>query len=274
MADLPLDRHLGAPDTAEAIESYAEIDIPASLRDKLALFLRLERTVLKEYDPAVCDLFDRLLNSVTKANEGNPGAAAAEEPADNQGIPTADTAGAQAFRQAVALIDELPVDQAQVVVRAFGTFFHLANLSEESYRVEVLRELELGVSMDDRVDASNELVVAYDRLMGEVGPSRAAELLGRLEFRPVFTAHPTEARRKAVEGKIRRIAALLEEHPRLGGSGPHGKRAAHAAGDRRARAHLAHRAPKAHAARRGRHHHRHLRQHAVQRGAAGVPPLR
>ncbi len=218
MADLPLDRHLGAPDTAEAIESYAEIDIPASLRDKLALFLRLERTVLKEYDPAVCDLFDRLLNSVTKANEGNPGAAAAEEPADDQGIPTADTAGAQAFRQAVALIDELPVDQAQVVVRAFGAFFHLANLSEESYRVEVLRELELGVSMDDRVDASNELVVAYDRLMGEVGPSRAAELLGRLEFRPVFTAHPTEARRKAVEGKIRRIAALLEEHPRLGGS--------------------------------------------------------
>ena len=31
-------------------------------------------------------------------------------------------------------------------------------------------------------------------------------------------AHPTEARRKAVEGKIRRIAALLDEHPYLGGS--------------------------------------------------------
>ena len=33
-----------------------------------------------------------------------------------------------------------------------------------------------------------------------------------------FTAHPTEARRKAVEGKIRRIAQLLESSKMLGGS--------------------------------------------------------
>ena len=43
-------------------------------------------------------------------------------------------------------------------------------------------------------------------------------MLEKLEFHPVFTAHPTEARRKAVEGKIRRIAELLEENKRLGGS--------------------------------------------------------
>ncbi|WP_080800789.1 phosphoenolpyruvate carboxylase [Arabiibacter massiliensis] len=218
MADLLLDRHLGAADTAQAIKSYTEIEIPASLRDDLALFLRLERKVLKEYDPAVCELFDRLFNSVIRANEGNPGTVAAEEPTDGQGIPTADTPGALAFRQAVALIDGLPVDQAQMVVRAFTSFFHLANLSEEHYRVVSLRELERGVSMDSAVDASNELVVAYSRLLDEVGPERTAELLGRLEFHPVFTAHPTEARRKSVEGKIRRIAELLDEHPHLGGS--------------------------------------------------------
>lgn len=215
---LSLDRHLGASDTAEAITSYTEIDIPASLRSSLALFLRLERKVLKEYDPAVCSLFDQLLNSVIRANEGNPGSAAAEELVDEQGIPCADTEGAQAFRQAVELIDSLPVDLAQVVVRAFTSFFHLANLSEEHYRVESLRELERDVAMESAVDASNELTVAYRRLIEETGPERTAELLARLEFRPVFTAHPTEARRKAVEGKIRRIAALLDEHDRLGGS--------------------------------------------------------
>ena len=215
---LSLDRHLGASDTAEAIESYTEIEIPESLRDNLVLFLRMERKVLKEYDPAVCALFDRLFNSMIRANEGNPGTVAADEPTDAQGIPTADTEGARAFREAVELIDALPVDQAQVVVRAFASFFHLANLSEENYRVETLRELERNVSMESAVDTSNELVVAYGHLLDEVGPERTAELLGRLEFHPVFTAHPTEARRKAVEGKIRRIAALLDEHPYLGGS--------------------------------------------------------
>lgn len=215
---LSLDRHLGASDTAEAIKSYTEIEIPESLRDNLVLFLRMERKVLKEYDPAVCALFDRLFNSMIRANEGNPGTVAADEPTDAQGIPTADTEGARAFREAVELIDALPVDQAQVVVRAFTSFFHLANLSEENYRVETLRELERNVSMESAVDTSNELVVAYGHLLDEVGPERTAELLGRLEFHPVFTAHPTEARRKAVEGKIRRIAALLDEHPYLGGS--------------------------------------------------------
>ncbi len=212
------DRHLGAADTAQAIKSYTEIEIPENLRDNLALFLRLERKVLKEYDPAVCQLFDDLFNSVIRANVGNPGTAAADERTDDQGIPTADTAGAQAFRQAVDLIDALPVDRAQVVVRAFTSFFHLANLSEENYRVETLRQLERAVSMESAVDESNELVVAYSRLQNEVGSASAAQLLSRLEFRPVFTAHPTEARRKAVEGKIRRIAVLLDEHPRLGGS--------------------------------------------------------
>ena len=139
---LSLDRHLGASDTAEAIKSYTEIEIPESLRDNLVLFLRMERKVLKEYDPAVCALFDRLFNSMIRANEGNPGTVAADEPTDAQGIPTADTEGARAFREAVELIDALPVDQAQVVVRAFTSFFHLANLSEENYRVETLRELE------------------------------------------------------------------------------------------------------------------------------------
>ena len=57
-----------------------------------------------------------------------------------------------------------------------------------------------------------------DQMIDEVGEDKANELLARLEFHPVFTAHPTEARRKAVEGKIRRISRLLAERPRLGGS--------------------------------------------------------
>ena len=201
-----------------ATTPLAEIDIPESLRDNLALFLRLERRVLTEYDPAICELFDRLLADVITANEGDPGRTAADEPADDQGIPAAETESAAAFRRATELLDSLPMEQSQVLVRAFTTFFHLANLSEEDYRVQTLHAREREVGAGSEVDASNELTVAYHQLVDEVGVSRATELLNRLEFHPVFTAHPTEARRKAVEGKIRRISALLAQRPSLGGS--------------------------------------------------------
>lgn len=196
----------------------AAIDIPDSLRGDLALFLRLERKVLDEYDPEIRSLFDRLLQSVIAANEGDPGSAASDEPVDEQGIPLPSTEGNKAFREAVDLLDMLPIERAQVVVRAFTSFFHLANLSEENYRVKTLRERGREPLGQMETDPTNELTVAYRQLVDEMGVGRATELLNRLEFHPVFTAHPTEARRKAVEGKIRRIALLLAERPYMGGS--------------------------------------------------------
>ena len=38
-----------------------------------------------------------------------------------------------------------------------------------------------------------------DQLVREMGGGPATQLLAKLEFHPVFTAHPTEARRKAVD---------------------------------------------------------------------------
>ena len=211
-------RRIDLTDLAAAVEVLSDIDIPAELRDNLALFLRLERRVLREYDAKVLDVFDELMMNVIRANAGDPGAEADGETVDAQGMPASDTPSACAFRDAVALIDALPMDQAQVIVRAFTAFFHLANLSEENYRVAQLRERERNVSTEDAVDPANALTVAFHQLNEEVGGAKATELLSRLEFHPVFTAHPTEARRKAVEGKIRRIARLLEERPYMGGS--------------------------------------------------------
>lgn len=48
---------------AESKERLAEIEIPEELRDNLALFLRLERRVLSEYDPEIADLFDKILTA-------------------------------------------------------------------------------------------------------------------------------------------------------------------------------------------------------------------
>ena len=127
---------------AESRERLAEIEIPEELRDNLALFLRLERRVLSEYDPEIADLFDKILTAEIVVNAGNPGTCAADEAVDEQGVPTADEPTAVAFREVVDLIDSLPLDKQQVIVRAFTSFFHLANLSEENYRVAQLRERE------------------------------------------------------------------------------------------------------------------------------------
>ena len=119
---------------------------------------------------------------------------------------------------AVKTIDAMNLHDAQLLARAFATYFHLANLCEENYRVSVLHEREAKVDDKQAIDPVNEMTKAYHQLIAEMGPAQAKELLGRLEFHPVFTAHPTEARRKAVEGKIRRIAELLSVHKYLGGS--------------------------------------------------------
>ena len=84
-----LKAELEATASALTMGPLAEIEIPESLRANLALFQRLERRVLREYDPTVCDLFDVLLRHAIHANEGNPGTAAATEQVDDQGVPFA-----------------------------------------------------------------------------------------------------------------------------------------------------------------------------------------
>ncbi|MFR0868032.1 MAG: phosphoenolpyruvate carboxylase [Adlercreutzia sp.] len=128
-----------------------------------------------------------------------------------QGIPKP-TPGARAFRETVELIDALPVDQAQVVVRAFTSFFHLANLSERTTAWKRCASWSATCRWVGR--HINELV-AYG-IGGRVGPERTAELLGRLEFHPVFTRH--EARRKAVgqDPPYRRVAGRASLPGRIG----------------------------------------------------------
>ena len=104
---------------------------------------------------------------------------------------------------AAALLAEVEPPAAIRLVRAFSTYFHLANVAEQVHRG---REL---AGMRER-DGS-WLSQAADRIAA-AGISRedlAAEV-GRLCVRPVFTAHPTEAARRTVLYKLRQIADLLE----------------------------------------------------------------
>jgi phosphoenolpyruvate carboxylase len=60
-------------------------------------------------------------------------------------------------------------------------------------------------------ERTDSLPSAIERMVEEVGADETAERLQKLRFHPVLTAHPTEARRRAVASAIRRISELLSE---------------------------------------------------------------
>ncbi|MGZ0710375.1 phosphoenolpyruvate carboxylase (plasmid) [Coraliomargarita sp. W4R53] len=115
----------------------------------------------------------------------------------------------EAFERAAGIADSFSVARADEVARAFTAYFHLVNLVEEHQRVRVLRQRD---GRPARESATDSVAAAFVRLSAEVGDESALARLQSMRFHPVFTAHPTEARRRAVSQSIRRLSELLEEH--------------------------------------------------------------
>jgi phosphoenolpyruvate carboxylase len=115
-------------------------------------------------------------------------------------------------RMAERLVTSWSVERAEQVARAFTCYFHLANLAEEHHRARVLRERDSGTR-----PSSESLSATIGQLRRQLGTRRLRELVAQLEVQPVFTAHPTEARRRAVVTAIRRVGDQLErlDDPRV-----------------------------------------------------------
>ena len=108
-------------------------------------------------------------------------------------------------REAVRLVSAWPLARAEEVARAFTCYFHLANLAEEHQRARTLRERDRGAT-----PLSDSLAAAVRAIREDQGDERLQALLSGLQLHPVLTAHPTEARRRAVVTAIRRIGEQLE----------------------------------------------------------------
>jgi phosphoenolpyruvate carboxylase len=108
-------------------------------------------------------------------------------------------------------IEGLPLREARGVVKAFTSYFALVNLAEEEERVAVLRTREREASEQKR--PVDETVAAALQALREQGssPEDVQQILNRLLIMPVFTAHPTEAKRRTVLTKFGRIAHLLHQ---------------------------------------------------------------
>ena len=133
-----------------------------------------------------------------------------------------DDESAEAFERAASIADSFSVDRADEVARAFTAYFHLVNLAEEHQRVRVLRDR---AGQPGRDGAADTVAAAYAQLRREIGDTEAERRLAGLRFHPVFTAHPTEARRRAVSTSIRRLSDLLTQHDSASEDGAEQRRA-------------------------------------------------
>ncbi len=107
------------------------------------------------------------------------------------------------------ILDNLTSDQSIQLVRAFSTYFQLANVAEQVHRARVLA--------DQRNAGGSWLSRAVDRISDaqethkEFTTQDLQEWVDNFSVRPVFTAHPTEAARRSVLSKMGTIADLLDD---------------------------------------------------------------
>jgi len=110
----------------------------------------------------------------------------------------------QRDEEATSLLEGIDTPTAIKLVRAFATYFYLANVTEQVHRSRAQRRL--------RQEKGGWLAQAVDRIAASgLEQATVAELVSRVSVRPVFTAHPTEAARRTVLMKLRRIAGLLDD---------------------------------------------------------------
>lgn len=107
------------------------------------------------------------------------------------------------------VLGEVEPATAVVLARAFAAYFQLVNTTEQLHRWQELSAEEQG-PLADTVDRLTQAISD-----GDLDRQELVEVLGRVEYRPVFTAHPTEASRRTVLRLLRKVAEVvrdLEDH--------------------------------------------------------------
>ena len=116
------------------------------------------------------------------------------------------TGRAEDRERVLRVVEMLDWQRAQAVARAFTVYFQLINLAEERHRVRTLRDRRRG-----RDAIADSIAAAVDSIVASHGRPALTELIERLRIHPVLTAHPTEARRRAVSDALSRVSTVLEQ---------------------------------------------------------------
>ncbi len=117
------------------------------------------------------------------------------------------TGDGEASRELAETIQALDLRLLKVLTKAFSNYFQLINIAEDQQRIRVLRERERGDALAETIDQAIETLHAAG-----VDATTMRLLLDQLGIRLVMTAHPSEAKRKEVLVKLRRVAEILADY--------------------------------------------------------------
>lgn len=119
----------------------------------------------------------------------------------------------------------LPPARAEAMVRAFSTYFQVVNIAERVHRIRRRRDYQRAGTAAPQPDGLQDALVKL-KAQG-VTLDELAQWLPRIDIEPVFTAHPTEAVRRALLEKEQLMVASLVDN--LDGQRTPGEAAADAA---------------------------------------------
>ena len=175
--DTPTDLDVGTPDLAAFAGGVISDELHAELRAAVRRLGELLGESLSRHEGA------QLLDLVERVR------ALSRDPVDTERL-----------NELLTWVDDRT---AIVLARAFTAYFQLANITEQEYRWLELRRRPEG-PLTTTLSRIGQALAA-----GTLDRETLAALVEQVEYRPVFTAHPTEASRRSVLELLRRIAELV-----------------------------------------------------------------
>ena len=173
-----------ASHAADSLRSFDLPDTDKALRDDVNRVGSLVGEILAEQEgDAFFDEVERIRVAAIQRRESN--------------------AGTEAMQRELSAVD---VDHATSLVRAFSTYFQAVNIAERVHRIRRRREYE----MADAAPQPSGLRDVIDKLRESgIREEELRDCLNQLRIEPVFTAHPTEAVRRALLEKETEVVRAL-----------------------------------------------------------------
>ena len=138
---------------------------------------QLGEALVRQHGPELLDLVEKVRSLGKSARRGG---------------------SAPAAQELHTLLAALDTEAVIPLVRAFTTYFYLANVAEHVHRIEEM-------ASDDRY-----LRATVDRILAAgLDQQLLDDVVARFEVRPVFTAHPTETARRSILTKRGEVAEMI-----------------------------------------------------------------